>query len=77
MQTVVDLCRTRLPDKMGIPAGQIQVLTPTRKGETGTVSLNQAPAGGAESPVPGKRQKAWGDMIFRVGGMGDADPEQL
>ena len=67
MQTVVDLCRTRLPDKMGIPAGQIQVLTPTRKGETGTVSLNRALQAALNPPAPGKRQKAWGDMIFRVG----------
>ena len=67
VQTVVDLCRTRLPDKMGIPAGQIQVLTPTRKGETGTVSLNRALQAALNPPAPGKRQKAWGDMIFRVG----------
>ena len=67
VQTVVDLCRTRLPDKMGIPAGQIQVLTPTRKGETGTVSLNRALQAALNPPAPGKRQKTWGDMIFRVG----------
>ena len=67
VQTVVDLCRTRLPDKMGIPAGQIQVLTPTRRGETGTVSLNRALQAALNPPAPGKRQKAWGDMIFRVG----------
>ena len=56
-----------LPDKMGIPAGQIQVLTPTRKGETGTVSLNRALQAALNPPAPGKRQKTWGDMIFRVG----------
>ena len=67
VQTVVDLCRTRLPENMGIPAGQIQVLTPTRKGETGTVSLNRALQAALNPPAPGKRQKAWGDMIFRVG----------
>ena len=67
VQTVVDLCRTRLPDKMGIPAGQIQVLSPTRKGETGTVSLNRALQAALNPPSPGKRQKAWGDMVFRVG----------
>ena len=67
VQTVVDLCRTRLPDKMGIPAGQIQVLTPTRKGETGTVSLNRALQAALNPPERGKRQKQWGDMTFRVG----------
>ena len=67
VQTVVDLCRARLPENMGIPAGQIQVLSPTRKGETGTVSLNRALQAALNPPSPGKRQKAWGDMVFRVG----------
>ena len=64
---LVDLCRTRLPENMGIPAGQIQVLSPTRKGETGTVSLNRALQAALNPPSPGKRQKVWGDMVFRVG----------
>ena len=67
VSTVLELCRTRLPDNMHIPADQIQVLTPTRKGETGTVSLNRALQAALNPPAPGKRQKAWGDMIFRVG----------
>lgn len=29
--TIVELCLTRLPNNMGIPADQIQVLSPTRK----------------------------------------------
>ena len=28
VDTIVELCRTRLPEKMGIPADQIQVLSP-------------------------------------------------
>ncbi len=40
--TVVSLCQERLPQKMGIPSSQIQVLSPTRRGVAGTVSLNQA-----------------------------------
>ena len=39
-QTIRDLCATRLPQKMGIPSDQIQVLTPTRKGGVGTWNLN-------------------------------------
>ena len=64
---LVHLCRPRLPENMGIPSGQIQVLSPTRKGETGTVSLNRALQAALNPPSPGKRQKAWGDMVFRVG----------
>ncbi|MDR0839234.1 MAG: AAA family ATPase, partial [Oscillospiraceae bacterium] len=38
--TVAELMATRLPKNMGIPSGQIQVLTPSRKGEAGTAALN-------------------------------------
>ncbi len=38
VSTIVELCKTRLPEKMGIPADQIQVLTPTRKGASGTIN---------------------------------------
>jgi exodeoxyribonuclease V alpha subunit len=41
VDTVVELCCSRLPEKMGVPADQIQVLTPTRRGPAGTVRLNQ------------------------------------
>ena len=67
VQTVVELCQTRLPDKMGIPAGEIQVLTPTRKGATGTVNLNKELQKALNPPAKDKRQKVWGDQIFRVG----------
>ena len=66
-QTITGLCTTRLPQKMGIPATEIQVLSPTRKGGVGTGSLNvvlQAalnPAGG------GKKERQFGDFAFREG----------
>jgi len=41
VNTMVELCGTRLPEKMGIPASEIQVLPPTRKGPAGTVNLNR------------------------------------
>ena len=67
VQTVVELCRQRLPNNMGIPAEQIQVLSPTRKGVCGTVNLNRALQAALNPPAAGKRQKLWGDMVFRVG----------
>ena len=67
VQTVVELCRDRLPRNMNIPSEQIQVLSPTRKGACGTVSLNRALQAALNPPSPQKRQKQWGDVTFRVG----------
>ena len=67
VQTVVELVSQRLPGNMGIPALEIQVLSPTRKGECGTVNLNRALQAVLNPPAPGKRQKLWGDTVFRIG----------
>ena len=64
---VVELCRTRLPQNMGVEAGQIQVLCPTRRGEWGTRALNRALQAALNPPGPEKRQKAWGEAVFRTG----------
>ena len=66
-QTVRDLCTTRLPQKMGIPSDQIQVLSPTRKGGVGTVALNQMLQSALNPQAPDKKEKAFGDFIFREG----------
>ncbi|MDO4517120.1 MAG: ATP-dependent RecD-like DNA helicase [Bacillota bacterium] len=67
VETIVDLCRRRLPQNMGIPADQIQVLTPTRKGTAGTTSLNRALQAAVNPPAPGKTEKAFGPALYRVG----------
>ena len=67
VQTVVELCRDRLPKNMNVPADQIQVLSPTRKGACGTAALNRALQAALNPPSPQKRQKQWGDVTFRVG----------
>ena len=67
LATVVDLCRSRLPEKMGVPADQIQVLTPTRKGPSGTVSLNRSLQAALNPPGPDKRELQWGERLFREG----------
>ena len=66
-QTVRDLCTTRLPKNMGIPAEQIQVLTPTRKGGVGTVSLNRLLQSALNPAAPDRKEKAFGDYVFREG----------
>jgi exodeoxyribonuclease V alpha subunit len=67
VQTIVELCSTRLPGNMGIPADQIQVLTPTRKRATGTAALNRALQAAVNPPGEGKRERRLGDAVFREG----------
>ena len=66
-QTIVGLCTTRLPQNMGIPADQIQVLCPTKKGPAGTVALNKLLQASLNPPTPDKQARAFGDVIFRQG----------
>lgn len=66
-ETIVSLCQTRLPKNMGIPPEQIQVLSPTRKGTAGTTALNRALQDAVNPPAPGKREKAFGPLLFREG----------
>lgn len=65
--TIRDLCTTRLPQKMGIPSDQIQVLSPTRKGGVGTVSLNGLLQSALNPPSGEKKEKQFGDYRFREG----------
>ncbi|MBQ2061345.1 MAG: ATP-dependent RecD-like DNA helicase [Oscillospiraceae bacterium] len=67
VQTVVELCGERLPNNMGIPTADIQVISPTRRGPCGTVQLNRALQEALNPAAPGKRQKIWGDVVFREG----------
>ena len=66
-ETVVELCSTRLPQKMHIPASEIQVLSPTRKGECGTGELNRLLQAALNPPAPEKKERQVGEEIFRVG----------
>ena len=66
-ETIVDLCRRRLPENMGIPADQIQVLSPTRRRGTGTGVLNQALQAALNPPDENKGERRFGDWIFRAG----------
>ncbi len=62
-----DLCTTRLPKNMGIPADQIQVLSPTRKGGVGTVSLNRMLQAALNPASPEKKERPFGEYLFREG----------
>ena len=65
--TIVELCRTRLPSNMGIPSDQIQVLSPTRKRGAGTAALNRALQAALNPSAEGKGERAYGQYIFRAG----------
>ena len=67
VETIVQLCKTRLPDNMGIPTEQIQVLSPSRKGETGTRNLNKCLQAALNPPDGKKKEKSFGDVVFREG----------
>ncbi len=66
-QLITGLCAQRLPKNMGIPADQIQVLSPTRKGGVGTGALNQALQAALNPPAPTKKERQYGDYLYREG----------
>lgn len=67
VDTIVELVKTRLPNKMGIPSHQVQVLSPTRRYPTGTVNLNKELQAALNPPAPDKPEKAFGSVTFRLG----------
>ena len=64
---IVQLCAERLPKNMGIQSEEIQVLTPTRKGAAGVYELNSALQAALNPPAAGKNERAFGNIVFRVG----------
>lgn len=66
-ETIAELCSVRLPVKMGIPSEEIQVLSPTRKGEAGTGELNRRLQAVLNPPSKGKNEKIFGPVTFREG----------
>lgn len=66
-ETVVELVQSRLPEKMGIPADQIQVLSPTRRHQSGTFSLNQRLQAALNPPAEDKGERRFGSFLFRTG----------
>lgn len=67
VDTILELCSRRLPQHMGIPVDQIQVLSPTRKYVTGTANLNQSLQAVLNPASPTKNEKKFGSVTFRTG----------
>lgn len=65
---VNELCTVRLPRAYGFdPLEDIQVLCPSRKGETGTASLNRLLAERLNPPVPGRSEYRNQRTVLREG----------
>ena len=66
--TIADLCQNRLPRRYGeITKNGIQVIAPSRKGESGTESLNVLLQATLNPPSANKREYRFRDRIFREG----------
>lgn len=66
--TIRDLCVKRLPKSYGYnPFTDIQVLTPMRKNAVGVNTLNKALQEALNPPAPEKKEKLFGDILFRTG----------
>ena len=65
---IVALCSTRLPGFLGLdPVRQMQVLSPTKKGECGVWMLNQLLQAEFNPPASGRHERVRGDTTFREG----------
>ena len=64
-RALVSLIAEKLPPYVNATKYDIQVLTPSRKGELGVENLNKILQQYINPPAPNKREKQWGEMIFR------------
>jgi exodeoxyribonuclease V alpha subunit len=65
---IVDLCSTRLPASYGYsPLTDIQVLSPGRKGELGTLELNRRLQAAINPPDRSKKEITINGLLFREG----------
>lgn len=65
---IVALCSARLPGFLNLdPVRQMQVLSPTKKGECGVWMLNQLLQAEFNPPASGKHERVRGDTTFREG----------
>ena len=67
IETVAQLCASRLPNHYGLLPSQIQVLSPARRQGSGTIALNRRLQEALNPPAEDKLEKRFGDWIFREG----------
>ena len=64
---IIALVRDKLPSYVKASSGDIQVLTPMRKGELGVEKMNTVLQEYLNPPSPSKKEKVYGDITFREG----------
>ncbi|MBQ7901479.1 MAG: ATP-dependent RecD-like DNA helicase [Clostridia bacterium] len=64
---ILSLCSTRLPNKYGYHPYDIQVLAASKKGINGVHNLNKGLQDLLNPPDNAKKEKQYGDTVFRVG----------
>lgn len=67
IETVAQLCATRLPNHYGFVPSQIQVLSPAKRQGSGTIALNRRLQEALNPPSEEKLEKRFGDWVFREG----------
>ena len=67
IETVAQLCATRLPNHYGFVPSQIQVLSPAKRQGSGTIALNRRLQEALNPPSDEKLEKRFGDWVFREG----------
>ena len=67
IETVAQLCASRLPSHYGLLPSQIQVLSPARRQGSGTFALNRRLQEALNPPSESKLEKRFGDWVFREG----------
>ena len=67
IETVTQLCATRLPNHYGFMPSQIQVLSPAKRQGSGTIALNRRLQEALNPPSENKLEKRFGDWVFREG----------
>lgn len=68
LETICELCLGRLSKAYGFDSiNDIQVLSPSRKGIVGTINLNKVLQSRLNPPSKDKKEKKFGERIFRVG----------
>ena len=65
-RALVSLIAEKLPPYVSATRYDIQVLAPSRKGELGVENLNKILQMYINPPAPYKREKQWGETVFRI-----------